>query len=997
MIKLNRMNQDPVHISAYEVILAIFTIFDQYFGQMRYLLILISCLLFVQVSYSQYYDTGQDPASLKWMQIKTGRFTVIYPESYGTGGIAFAKSLDDAYSRLVSLYPKRKFKIPVVIHNFTTQSNGYVAWAPRRMEIYPTPEQNSIPLDPDKQLAVHELTHVFQMESLNQGFSKAMSFLLGEQFTGIIASLLPLWFLEGDAVYAESVLTESGRGRSPSFQKELKAIAVERGNMYKYDQIVNGSYRYYIPDHYQSGYQMVTWSMTKYDPQIWNNVLSYTARQPFTLNPVNISLSKSAGLTKKKLSEETFDTLKTIWTKDVSEDNTISYETISPGKKGKYINYYSPVFAGTDSIIAIKTSLSLPPEFVLINQSGKSEKKIHIPGQMYPWFISYANGKLVWVENQYDPRWENRNYSVIKLMNLRNNEIRILSRKSRYLSAALSPDGKDIAAVENTTGNINNLVFIDSETGSVKLYVHPPGNVYLQRPQWADDGGKITSIYLTEAGEGVMSYNLANRQWETLIEAGRDDLKSTFLRNDSLFFISSLSGTDNICLKTPESKIKLLTKSKFGVEDLCLKKGKVIFSDYTSLGNKICVLTLAELTENTEMKVSSSSFLIKEIDIKTQPTDINATTLYKQEPYRKWQHLFRFHSWMPFYADLEEIKADPTAIRPGISIMTQNTLSTLISTIGYEYSAEKRNVLHSRITWKGWYPVFESQLDYGNQPNIYKTKESVGNPSQIQPGIRLLNAVSLPLSFSSGRFSEYLLTSLTSEYRNEYVYLKDEDIYDNGQTILSGRLYFSNYHKAAFRDIYPRWAQTFDLNYSLAPFDKKIYGTALTLKTSFYLPGIFPNNGIKLRYEREKQVQATGIFMGNRVSLPRGYYNLFPTDIEFLSAGYVMPLVYPDFNLASLFYLKRIRTGLFYDYATGPGNSFYKATVNGLVHLSDYSNKVTFKSFGFELMADLHILRIPYMISGGLQTAWKSINQRPTFEFLFSIDLYSMTIGRRTM
>ena len=84
----------------------------------------------------------------------------------------------------------------------------------RRMELYPTPEQNTIPLAPEKQLAIHELAHVFQMESLNQGFSKAMSFLFGEQFTGIVSSLLPLWFLEGDAVFAESVLTESGRGRS---------------------------------------------------------------------------------------------------------------------------------------------------------------------------------------------------------------------------------------------------------------------------------------------------------------------------------------------------------------------------------------------------------------------------------------------------------------------------------------------------------------------------------------------------------------------------------------------------------------------------------------------------------------------------------------------------------------------------------------------------------------------------------------------------------------
>ena len=115
---------------------------------------------------------------------------------------------------------------------------------------------------------------------------------------------------------------------------------------------------------------------------------------------------------------------------------------------------------------------------------------------------------------------------------------------------------------------------------------------------------------------------------------------------------------------------------------------------------------------------------------------------------------------MPFYADLEQIKADPTAIRPGISILTQNQLSTLISSIGYEYSAEKKHVIHTRITWKGWYPVLESQMDYGNDPQIYNNVNKEP-PSVIQPGIRFLNTIYLPLSFSSGRFSEYFQTSFS--------------------------------------------------------------------------------------------------------------------------------------------------------------------------------------------------------------------------------------------
>ena len=966
---------------------------------MRYrLLLLYTTFLFsLQVASAQFYQTGQDPASLKWKQIKTGRFTVIYPEKYGREGVAYAKSLDEAYSNLVLLFPEKKFKIPVVIHNFTVQSNGYVAWAPSRMELYPTPEQNTIPLAPEKQLSIHELAHVFQMESLNQGFSKGMSFFFGEQFTGIVASLLPPWLLEGDAVFAESVLTQSGRGRTPSFQKQLKALMVETKQFCKYDKILNGSYRDFVPDNYQSGFQMVTWALAKKDPQVWNKALKFTAEQPFTLNPVNISLSRSLGLRKKTLWNETYDTLRTIWTKEVRKNNPEVYEVANPDKHGKYINYYSPVYAGTDSIIAIKTSLTVPSKFVLINPTTKTEKRIHTPGQVNPWFISYGKGKLVWVETQSDPRWENREYSVIKVLDIKSRKVTKLSRKSRFLAASVSSDGSKIAAVENSIDNINKLVLIDSETGVVLQSVNSPGNFYLQHPQWAEGGMKVTFVFLSDAGEGILSFAFAGQQWETLIEASRDDLQSSFLRNDSLFFISSSSGTDNIYLHTPDNKTTALTRSGFGTIDLSPAGNKLFFGDYTSLGNNICSTPIVATPEGVIDNASSSSFLINRFDIKPHSDADSNEAKYVPVPYRKWQHLFRFHSWMPFYADIQELNVDPVSVRPGVTIMTQNALSTLTSTIGYEYSAEKLNVLHSRITWRGWYPVFESQFDYGNTAQIYKLDENVSNPSDIKPGINFINFVYLPLRFNSGSFSEYFRPSLSSDYRNQYFYIKEDDSYDYGQTIISARLYFSNYYRSAFRDIYPKWAQTIDFNYSFAPFDKNIYGSAVSLRSALFFPGFLPNNSIKIRIEKEKQLPVRDIFFGNRVSLPRGYNNIFPTDIDLLSADYVLPLAYPDFNIASLLYLKRIRTGLFYDYATGPGNSFYQFSANGLVPLYNNPDKISFRSFGFELLADFHLLRIPFMISGGIQSAWKNLNESPFVELLFNIDLYGMTFGRRQL
>jgi hypothetical protein len=249
--------------------------------------------------------------------------------------------------------------------------------------------------------------------------------------------------------------------------------------------------------------------------------------------------------------------------------------------------------AGTDTIIAIKTSLSDPPSFVLIRPSQKSEERIHIPGNCYPWFISAGNGKLTWVETHSDPRWENRTWSVIKIMDIRKKTTQQLSIKTRYMSASISSDGNYIAATENTIDNRNNLVILDAWNGDKLQSIATPGNVSLQRPQWDNSGKLVSVIFLTEQGEGIMSYSLSDKNWRTLIEAANNDIQSSFLRNDSLFFVSSYSGTDNIYLCKPDKSIVPVTNSRFGVSDMNLNGSLLMFSDYSSSGNNICYTTLS--------------------------------------------------------------------------------------------------------------------------------------------------------------------------------------------------------------------------------------------------------------------------------------------------------------------------------------------------------------------------------------------------------------------
>ncbi len=141
--------------------------------------------------------------------------------------------------------------------------------------------------------------------------------------------------------------------------------------------------------------------------------------------------------------------------------------------------------------------------------------------------------------------------------------------------------------------------------------------------------------------------------------------------------------------------------------------------------------------------------------------------------------------------------------------------------------------------------------------------------------------------------------------------------------MFAGRFYFSNSYAIAERDIYPRLAQVIDFYYAWYPFDKEYYGSDLTIRTAFYFPGFLKNNSLRIRFENEFQSAVTLADLHyNIANFPRGYKNIICENLTYLSADYFAPLVYPDINLASFLYLKRIRAGFFVDYGQGTNNYY---------------------------------------------------------------------------
>jgi hypothetical protein len=981
------------------------------------IILLIMSLLPLARAGAQYYETGQDPASFRWLQIRTPHFRVIYPDDFGEEAGRYARLLEESFEKLSVLYPGVKTNIPVIIHNHSMQSNGYVSWAPRRMELYPLPGQDNLPMHPASQLAVHEATHVLQRGSLNsRGFGRALRYLLGEQAVGLSALEIPSWAFEGDAVYAETASGLSGRGRSNTFIRGARALTLRPEGSYSYDKMLSGSYRNFTPDHYVFGYLMMNHLRTT-DPNAWTEVYRI-ASAGFIDNPVNAGLRKETGLTKKRLYDITFAALEKAWRENMPEWVT-DYTSLSLSNKRDYVSHFAPHRMPDGRIISLRTSMSDPSRFAITDPAEGKELNVTTTGYVYPYFFSFSGNTIVWAEQYPDIRWDNRDYSVIKRLDIPGGSVTAVTWQTRYTAPDLSPDGRTIVAVSTTPEMTCSLVFLDARTGEVLMNVVPPGNLILQRPAWSSDGKGVTVVTLNENGEGIRTYRPTGKEWTVNKEESFSDIVQAELHNDTLFFLAQGDGSDNIYRISGDGPVERITGSRFGISGFSVSGNEVLFSDYTAEGYiiasvKTCSTAGPAMVTGHEIfppvapmpggapgkeqlpadspfhgRMPGNDSMPESSSVPVADTDIDTLKPFISEPrpYRKTAHLFNLHSWITFYADIEEIRSDPTTIRPGVTLLSQNHLSTLISSLGYEYS-DGNHYLHSGITWKGWHPVIDADVTWGGDQIIIRDTSVSQLPEQRGRDLQLNLSVYDQMWFAYGKFRQMVMPALYLSYRNRYTWIPDENRFDPDILNITGRLYLSNTFRTAYRDINPRWGQVFDIRLTTAPWDTKLYNRRSYARTIFFFPGLLPNHSLAFRAGWENQGPARKLLYLNSIPWPRGYDgNLVAEKLFSFSADYTLPLFYPDLAAGSLIYLKRVRGTLFYDHTRGE-------------QIHDFENRTftpgteLFSSVGSELMVDFYVLRFPFEISAGVRGGYMPREERYFVNGAFSVNIYGTVLGR---
>ena len=945
------------------------------FFRRQYVVLFLLTFLPAMNARAQFYESGTEPASVKWRQIQTEHFRVIFPVDAAQDGQRAANTLEYIYQaegKTLNRYPA---KIPVVLHNRTAFSNGFVSWAPKRSEWFLTPPQDNYAQDWLEQLAVHEYRHVVQTDKLNQGFTKVAGFAVGQQAVGAVAGLLPQWFLEGDAVAAETALTSAGRGRNPAFEMPLRTIALS-GKYQKYDKALFGSYRDHVPNHYELGYQMTGWTREKYGAKTFETSVDFVARNPyfFFLYPFKLGLKRETGNYTGQLYRNAFTDLTRRWNE---QELQTGYDSIAPiNKRNKmYVNYRSPQYLNDSTFVTLKTGMAQIAQWVVVDRNGR-EQAIHSPGFINSERVSYSNGMLAWTEQIQDVRWNNRSYSVVKMFDLQIGRERTLQRRTRYFSPALSPDGVTVAVIDVPVRGTCAIVLLDVVTGEEKDRLPNPGGVFLQTPSWCRDGKSLLVIINSKEGKSIARIDIATGQYTTVLPPAYDDISHPVDGGEYVFFTGYYNGITNVyAVEYRTGKVMQVTSARFGAFDPQpnVADDKLVYAEYSINGYNLVETDLdtakwIPADQLTDYSLKLYETLARQEGFNMQDSIIPHTQ-HQERSYHKWANLFNVHSWAPLYYEVDVSDVTSTELYTGVVLFSQDLLGNLTSSAGYSWRGY--HAFHAAFTYKGLYPVIDFKIEHGGQTVVLKPSDEGTNINPQNRNTRIDVRSYIPFTFTRSRWITGVVPQIKLSYHNSYLYSRVTDDYQYGLWQINYGLQAYRYLKMSVRDLAPRVGFLAQGAFVHTPWNEQL-GYIYYMYGRAYLPGVARHHSLRL--SGAWQQQKTNSFMfGTMLNFPRGYINGRTEKLNIGTIDYSLPLCYPDWNMSFLAYMKRLSANLFCDVAQNQ----YRTT-------NQWRQEKLF-SIGIDFLADVNLLQINFPINMGIRTVYVPEYKEVQPTLLFSV------------
>lgn len=470
-------------------------------------------LLCVNAS-AQFSLTGNDPAALRWRQMETENFRLIFPKGEDSLARVYGTELEEARLRIARssgylIGQSYKGKMPVVLHSRYVLPNASVTWAPKRMDIFTVND----PYEPMampwvRNLAIHEGRHAAQMQFGADRGNKALHWLFGEMAAGAFAGIYPgPAFLEGDAVVAETALSRSGRGRQASFLEYMRP-AFDCGDRRDYYRWFYGSNKNYTPDYYRIGYMLIAGTRVFFnDPLFTQEYFDRVVRKGWLFN-----LQKTVKAASGKSFNESFriieENFQQLWNVE-----TALREPFMPSRQvsrtpSMHTEYKGAVTVDGSGIYSLKSGMATANSLVRLDASGNEKRIRSFASYTSSLFLDSESQRIFWSESVAGRRWTLGGSSRIRYVDLtKPRKVHDLTKNGRYFNPAPAPDENVIAATEYPYAGGSRIVLLATTDGSVKESFIAPDSLQFTESAWIGD--RLFAAGLSENGMGV--YEIVGR------------------------------------------------------------------------------------------------------------------------------------------------------------------------------------------------------------------------------------------------------------------------------------------------------------------------------------------------------------------------------------------------------------------------------------------------------------------------------------------------------
>ena len=898
-------------------------------------------------------NVGLNDPGINWKQIDHKNYQVIFPESREKEAQRVANLLELLISDDSLTLSHPDIKIPIILQGQDVIPNGFVTLGPWRSEFNLNPPQFQFAgitpwLD---MLTIHEYRHVQQVANARVGWAgKLLRTVFGQGGWAFYnRAVQPRWFLEGDAVYAETVYTNGGRGRSADFEREYRAMRLA-GLDYHYEKASFRSFKDFVPSHYNLGYHMTTFARRQHGPQVWDDILNDTYSKPGFYR-FSKAVKGATGYTTKELYSAAMADLENIWEEQDQAIEPLKVDILTDQPKKVFTNYRFPNYLEDGSLVVQKSSLNQIR--TIYKLQADQEQLLFTPGISLSEHFSINAGKMTWSEIRFHPRWSNQTYSVVMVYDFKSGQTQKIRGKSKLTAPSLSPDGKWIAAVETATDGTISLVILEANTGSLYQKAAINQGDFISFPRWSDEATVVVSGR-DHKGNFLSSYHHPTKTWKELLATVDYTIDRIFPYDKYVYFASARTGVQNIfALNTSTSEIFQVTNSKLGAFDPAISPDgkKLAYSEYTAMGFQTAEITLTDALwkQPVSPELQGSDYFQPLLSQEAgNILDRVGDQQHQVAPFKYFtKGLLNVHSWYPFVST-EEF---------GVGVLSKNIMSTLAITGQFTYNTNENSwKTLGRLSFGPFFPILDIDVSTGERQSefLLSGQDSLNLYVGQWKEHAFAGGIRLPINLTHGNYPTGI--TISSKYKHYIVDYLDgftDRARDENFGSVDLDFGFSRAQTRAHQNIYPRWAQTLSVNYQKTLGNGENQGEIFTVNSSLFFPGVVRNHSFFLTggYQQEDILNAyrfEDLFTNARS------YSSFPFErIYRVSANYTLPLWYPDLALGSLLFFKRLRGNLFYDYSEG-------RLLNADLKL---------RSYGAELVTDFRLVRL-VEIGAGVRLGW---------------------------